>query len=143
MKMSSLNSAVIAAAFALSLGAGAAWGQSAPATTPPEKLQGSTTARNPATAGTPTPPATVVTPTLPAGPSNNAVNTAPANNPGAPVSGANSFTESEARARIESGGFAQVGALKLDSKGVWRGTASKGGKSGNVALDYQGNIVAE
>ncbi len=126
---------------ALSLGVfGSAWAQTAPApaTTPPEKLQGSTTTNNPATAGTPPPPPTAV----PA-PSNNAVNTAPQNNPGAPVADANSFTESEARARIEGSGYAQVSALQLDSKGIWRGTGTKDGKSTNVSLDYQGNVVAQ
>ena len=136
----------LAATAMLGLGvAGSAWAQTtpAPATNPPERLQGTTTQQNPATAGTPTPTApTVASPSSDA-PSNNAVSTAPANNPGAPVAGANSFTESEARARIEGKGFGEVAGLKLDSKGIWRGTASKDGKSVNVALDYQGNVVAE
>ena len=127
------------AILALSLGvAGVAWAQ----TTPPEKLQGSTTQNNPATATTPAPPITAG-PTPTAATSNNAVSTAPANNAGAPVAGANSFTEGEARSRIESRGFAQVSGLKLDSEGVWRATANKDGKRVNVALDYQGNVVAQ
>lgn len=59
----------------------------------------------------------------------------------APVPGANSFTESQARARIEENGFGNVAALTKDQQGVWRGTALKDGKSVTVALDYQGNIV--
>ena len=39
-------------------------------------------------------------------------------------------------------GYADIAGLKLDDKGVWRCTAMKDGKSVNVALDYQGNIVA-
>lgn len=61
----------------------------------------------------------------------------------APVEGANSFTEDQAKERIVEAGYADVTGLKLDDKGVWRGTATKDGKSVNVALDYQGNIVAE
>ncbi|WP_313192439.1 PepSY domain-containing protein [Shinella zoogloeoides] len=61
----------------------------------------------------------------------------------APVEGANSFTEDQAKERIVEAGYADVTGLKLDDKGVWRGTATKDGKSINVALDYQGNIVAE
>ena len=61
----------------------------------------------------------------------------------APVAGANSFTEAQARARIQDKGFGEVKDLKRDDKGVWRGTAMKDGKSVAVALDYQGNIVGQ
>jgi hypothetical protein len=60
----------------------------------------------------------------------------------APVEGANSFTEDQAKERIVEAGYADIAGLKLDDKGVWRCTAMKDGKSVNVALDYQGNIVA-
>ena len=46
-----------------------------------------------------------------------------------PVPGANSFTEGEARSRIQDKGFGQVTNLKLDDQGVWRGTATKDGKT--------------
>lgn len=65
-----------------------------------------------------------------------------ANNPGAPAAGANSFTEAQARARIEKAGFSNVSPLRKDRSGIWRGTASKGGATVNVALDFQGNVVA-
>jgi hypothetical protein len=39
-------------------------------------------------------------------------------------------------------GYAEVTGLTLNDKGVWQAKASKDGKSVNVALDYQGNIVA-
>ena len=74
---------------------------------------------------------------------NNAVSTQPQNNSGAPVAGANSFTQGEARRRIEKRGFTNVSALKLDQQGVWRGTAMQHGKSVGVSMDYQGNIVAQ
>ncbi len=58
-----------------------------------------------------------------------------------PVPGANSFTEAQARERITEAGYTDVGPLRLDDKGVWRGMAMKAGASVNVALDYQGNVV--
>ena len=61
--------------------------------------------------------------------------------PGAPVAGANSFTESQAKARIEANGYTNVSALKKDDQSIWRGTATKDGKQVSVALDYQGNVV--
>jgi putative membrane protein len=63
-------------------------------------------------------------------------------NAAAPVPGANSFTEAQARSAIEKAGYADVSALTKDDKGIWRGTASKDGKSTPIALDYQGNVVA-
>jgi hypothetical protein len=75
------------------------------------------------------------------GPGNNAVNTNSGNNPGAPVAGANSFTEGQAKSRIESTGFSNVSGLKKDDNGVWRGKAMKNGKSVDVSLDFQGNVV--
>ena len=63
-------------------------------------------------------------------------------NPNAPVEGANSFTEGQARSRIEGHGYTSVGGLKKDDKGVWRGTATKGGKKVNVSVDFQGNVTA-
>lgn len=62
-------------------------------------------------------------------------------NAGAPVQGKNSFTESQAKSRIEAAGFADVSGLKLDDQGIWRATANKDSKSVQVALDYQGNVV--
>ncbi|HJU17328.1 MAG TPA: hypothetical protein VJ770_12790 [Stellaceae bacterium] len=64
------------------------------------------------------------------------------NNPGAPAAGANSFTQAQAKSRIEAAGYSNVSGLTKDKDGIWRGTASKGGTTVNVALDYQGNVVA-
>ena len=77
------------------------------------------------------------------GPNNPAINTTGANNPGAPVAGANSFTEGQAKSRIEASGFGNVTDLKKDDSGVWRGKANKDGKSTDVSLDFQGNVVAK
>ena len=80
-----------------------------------------------ATTNATTPPAVVTTTTpVPAG---------------APVAGANSFTESQARSRIEDQGFTEVINLAKDDRSVWRGTAMRGGISSRVAVDYQGNVV--
>ena len=59
----------------------------------------------------------------------------------APVAGKNSFTEAEAKKRLESFGYSDVSALHQDDQSIWRGTATKNGKSMPVALDYQGNVV--
>ncbi|QFY62789.1 PepSY domain-containing protein (plasmid) [Rhizobium grahamii] len=68
-----------------------------------------------------------------------AVNTE--HNPGAPVAGKNSFTEAQAKERIEDAGYSDVMGLKLDDQGVWRATAKKDGKDAGVSLDFQGNVT--
>ncbi|MGE6784501.1 PepSY domain-containing protein [Ensifer adhaerens] len=88
-----------------------------------------------ALAQTATPPATAEGDTP-------AVATPDTANPTAPVAGANSFTEAQAKDRLTEAGYTEVTGLKLDDKGVWRATATKDGKPMQVALDYQGNIVA-
>ncbi len=77
------------------------------------------------------------------GPGNKAINQKDAVNPGAPVAGANSFTESQAKSRLENHGFVNVTNLRKDNSGVWRATATKDGKQQNVSLDFQGSIVAQ
>jgi putative membrane protein len=61
----------------------------------------------------------------------------------APVPGANSFTEAQAKDRIQDAGYADVSALAKDDNGVWRGQATKDGKTVSVALDYQGNVTSQ
>jgi hypothetical protein len=63
------------------------------------------------------------------------------NNPGAPAAGANSFTEAQAKSRIEGAGYSNVSGLTKDKDGIWKGKASKGGTMVDVGLDYQGNVV--
>lgn len=60
---------------------------------------------------------------------------------GAPIAGANSFTEGQAKSRIEARGYANVTGLNKDGQGVWHASATKNGKQTQVALDYQGNVV--
>jgi hypothetical protein len=74
------------------------------------------------------------------GPNNNAVNSAGQNNSNAPVAGSNSFTEGQAKSKIEGAGFANVSGLKKDDSGVWRGKADKGGSPTEVSVDFQGNV---
>jgi hypothetical protein len=74
------------------------------------------------------------------GPNNNAVNSSGQNNSNAPVAGRNSFTESQAKSRIEGAGYSDVTELKKDDSGVWRGKAKKGGKSADISVDFQGNV---
>ena len=61
----------------------------------------------------------------------------------APVAGANSFTESQAKDRIEKAGFSEVSSLRKDDQGIWRANAKQGDKQVNVSLDFRGNVVAQ
>src|SRR3984893_19515785 len=72
------------------------------------------------------------------GPGNRAINTEGANNSNAPVAGANIFTESQAKSRIEAGGYSNVTELK---NGVWRAKAMKDGRSSAVQLDFSGKLI--
>ena len=76
------------------------------------------------------------------GPNNNAVNSSGQNNSNAPVAGRNSFTEGQAKSKIEEAGYTNVTELKKDDNGVWRGKASKGGSASSVSVDFQGNVNA-
>jgi hypothetical protein len=55
--------------------------------------------------------------------------------------GRNSFTESQAQGRIAKAGYANVSKLVKNQNGVWQGTATKGGATVNVGLDYKGNVT--
>ena len=57
--------------------------------------------------------------------------------------GANSFTEAQAKSRIEDQGFSAVTGLTKNGDGIWWATASKDSKSVKVGLDFQGNIATE
>src|SRR3954470_7619353 len=75
------------------------------------------------------------------GPNNNAVNSSGQNNSNAPVAGRNSFTEGQAKSKIEEAGYTNVTDLKKDDNGVWRGKAAKkGGSAAAVSVDFQGNV---
>jgi len=79
-------------------------------------------------------------------PSVNASNTASSSHLVAETAlekGSNSFTEGEARSRLESAGLSNVTDLKKDNSGIWRGKAMRKGASVSVGLDYKGSIAAE
>ena len=61
----------------------------------------------------------------------------------APMAGANSFTENQAKDRIEKAGFNEVTGLRKDDQGIWRANAKQGDKQVNVSLDFRGNVVAQ
>lgn len=69
---------------------------------------------------------------------NQAVTTTSAN-AARPARGSSSFTQAQARRRLERSGFQGVSALTKDNGGVWRGTATKDGQPVQVWLDYKGN----
>ena len=63
--------------------------------------------------------------------------------PGAPLKGANSFTEGQAKDRIVAAGLTSVSSLAKDGDGVWRGNAMKDGKAVKIAVDFKGNVVSQ
>ena len=74
------------------------------------------------------------------GPNNNAVNSPGQNNSNAPIAGRNSFTEGQAKSKIEDAGYSNVTELKKDDNGIWRGKAKKGDSTMTVSVDFQGNV---
>ena len=62
---------------------------------------------------------------------------------GAPLKGANSFTEGQARDRAVAFGVGDVAAMSKDDDGIWRGKGTLDGKSVSVAVDYKGNVVTQ
>ncbi|TDR89161.1 PepSY domain-containing protein [Enterovirga rhinocerotis] len=57
--------------------------------------------------------------------------------------GANSFTEGQAKSRLEGAGFTGVTGLTKDDDGIWRAKAmAKDGKPVDVGVDYKGNIAS-
>jgi hypothetical protein len=61
---------------------------------------------------------------------------------GAPLKGANSFTEGQAKDRAVANGLGNVSGLKKDDDGIWRGSAQQDGKQVEIAVDYKGNVVS-
>jgi hypothetical protein len=56
--------------------------------------------------------------------------------------GANSFTEGQARSRMEDAGFTAIEGLAKDDQGFWRGRGMRNGQVNEVALDFRGRIAA-
>ncbi len=57
--------------------------------------------------------------------------------------GANSFTEGEARRRLERAGYHEVKDLKKDGDGIWHASAMVDGKAGSIGLDFKGNVAVQ
>ena len=74
-------------------------------------------------------------------PANEAVDTTDNVEPGAPVAGANSFTEDQAAARIAERGYTNVTDLLKGEDGIWRGKAQREGQTVDVTLDFEGNVT--
>lgn len=72
-----------------------------------------------------------------------AIATPDSRNPTAPVAGANSFTEDQARDRLTEAGLSDVSNMTLGDDGVWRGEAMTGDKRVSFAMDYQGNVTTQ
>ena len=60
-----------------------------------------------------------------------------------PQPGANSFTEGQARSRIEAAGFSDVTELQKDDQGIWRGRGTREGRQVGVALDFTGAVTSQ
>lgn len=57
--------------------------------------------------------------------------------------GANSFTEGEARRRLERAGYLEVKDLKKDGDGIWQASAMVDGKAASIGLDFKGNVAVQ
>jgi periplasmic protein CpxP/Spy len=117
---------------ALQLGGAPAFAQSTPATTPSTPP---VTTPPPPGAQPPTGGPDALPPREPA----NAISSGTPGDNGL-SKGANSFTEAQARERLQKHGYGQVSALTKDQDGVWHGSAIRNGRQVHVGLDYRGNI---
>ena len=72
--------------------------------------------------------------------SNSAIKPAGQNNSATPVKGANSFTEEQARKRMQDGGYDAISEMKKGDDGIWRGKGRKSRGQFEVSVDYQGNV---
>jgi hypothetical protein len=115
---------------ALQLCAASAFGQSTPATTPssPPVTTPPPAGANPPTGGPNS---------WPTAEPANAIDTGKGVTPGA-----NSFTEAQAKSRLERNGYSQVSQLTKDPSGIWRGSATRNGAQMHVAVDYRGHIAS-
>jgi hypothetical protein len=59
----------------------------------------------------------------------------------APAIGANSFTQEQAKQRIEAAGYTGITELTKGEDGIWRAVATLSGQTQEVSVDYQGNVT--
>lgn len=74
-------------------------------------------------------------------PVNDAVNTDLNTDTNTLAEGANSFTEEQARGHVENAGYENVSSMTMTENGVWQGTATRGGETRNVSVDYRGAVA--
>jgi hypothetical protein len=75
-------------------------------------------------------------------PQNGAINT-DANKGESQLSpGHNSFTQDQARGRIQDAGYTDIGTLSQTADGVWTAQAKKDGKTVDVFVDFKGAVSA-
>jgi hypothetical protein len=59
-----------------------------------------------------------------------------------PATKGNLFTEEQARVHLAHLGYTSISGLTKDQNGVWRGSATKDGKTFAVGVDIKGAAVA-
>ena len=59
-----------------------------------------------------------------------------------PATKGNLFTEEQARVHLAHLGYTSISVLTKDENGVWRGSATKDGKTFAVGVDIKGAAVA-
>lgn len=84
--------------------------------------------------------ATMAQQPLPA-PAPPAATPSPQTEENAPLPGVPSFSEEQARSRLEANGYSDVDNLTMDAEGVWKASATHAGAKVEVLLDYRGNII--
>ncbi len=55
----------------------------------------------------------------------------------------NTLPESQARERLMNSGYTNLSTLTSDPSGLWRGTATKDGRSVNITVDGAGRVVQQ
>jgi hypothetical protein len=60
-----------------------------------------------------------------------------------PMGPAVGFTESDVKSRFEARGYSNVRGLHKDAFGIWRGTATRNGRTFKLSLDVEGNVGIE
>jgi hypothetical protein len=79
----------------------------------------------------------------PDAPHNPAIKSADDGGPGPLAAGHNSFTEAQARGRIQKAGYTDVTGLALSDDGLWQGHAMMNGKPVAVSMDFRGHVSAQ
>jgi hypothetical protein len=112
-------------------------------TTGSDAHAGATAQQHDSSTGTPLPAANASRNAVGDGTKKNSENGASGSSTAEATPGRNSFTEGQAKSRIEGSGFQDVTGLKKDDDGIWTGQATKDGKPVTVQLDFQGDVLVK